>query len=115
MKHKVSLEEAIEKLEQEKEFPFTVLIKHGTMSVEYFAPKEADTQQPHLQDEIYVIASGKSVFFYGGKYVDCKQGDVLFVPAGIVHRFENFSEDFATWVIFYGVRGGEKSKSQTFF
>ena len=108
MKHKVSLEEAIEKLKQEKELPFTVLMKHGTMSIEYFAPIEKDTQQPHLQDEIYVIASGKSIFFYGGHYVDCKKNDILFVPAGMEHRFENFSADFATWVIFYGQRGGEK-------
>ena len=34
-------------------------------------------------------------------------GDMLFVPAGTVHRFEDFSDDFATWVIFYGPEGGE--------
>jgi hypothetical protein len=27
---------------------------------------------------------------------------VLFVPAGMIHHFEKFSDDFATWVIFYG-------------
>jgi quercetin dioxygenase-like cupin family protein len=37
-----------------------------------------------------------------------KQGDVLFVKAGIKHRFENFTDDFTTWVIFYGPDGGEK-------
>lgn len=36
------------------------------------------------------------------------RGDVLFAPAGIEHRFENFSDDFVTWVIFYGPVGGEK-------
>lgn len=115
MKHRVTIEDAIKKLKQEKELPFVQLMKHGTMSVEYFAPKNEDTQQPHLQDEIYIIASGKSVFYYGGKYTDCKQGDILFVPAGMEHYFENFSEDFATWVIFYGVRGGEKSDTKSFF
>jgi len=34
----------------------------------------------------------------------------LFVPAGIEHRFENFTSDFATWVIFYGKEGGEKNQ-----
>ena len=34
-------------------------------------------------------------------------GDVLFVPAGTVHRFEDFSADFATWIVFYGPEGGE--------
>jgi hypothetical protein len=32
---------------------------------------------------------------------------VLFVPAGHEHRFEDFTPDFATWVIFYGPDGGE--------
>jgi mannose-6-phosphate isomerase-like protein (cupin superfamily) len=36
-----------------------------------------------------------------------QQGDILFVPAGSVHRFINFTADFATWVIFYGPEGGE--------
>ena len=31
----------------------------------------------------------------------------MFVPAGVEHRFENFTEDFKTWVIFYGGDGGE--------
>jgi hypothetical protein len=34
---------------------------------------------------------------------------VLFVPAGMDHRFVNFSGDFAAWVIFYGPAGGEKA------
>jgi hypothetical protein len=34
-------------------------------------------------------------------------GELLFVPAGVVHRFEDFSDDFATWVMFYGPEGGE--------
>ena len=29
------------------------------------------------------------------------------VPAGVVHRFEDFTDDFATWGMFYGPEGGE--------
>jgi hypothetical protein len=32
---------------------------------------------------------------------------VFFTPAGWVHRFEDFSDDFATWVVFWGPKGGE--------
>jgi hypothetical protein len=35
-------------------------------------------------------------------------GDMLFVPARMEHRFEDFSDDFATWVMFYGPAGGER-------
>lgn len=104
---RVSLLDAIEQLKQEAKKPFTVLMKHGTMSVEYFAPHKIDTQEPHLQDELYVIARGHGFFNRDGENFECKAGDVLFVPAGMKHRFENFSDDFATWVIFYGPKGGE--------
>jgi mannose-6-phosphate isomerase-like protein (cupin superfamily) len=42
------------------------------------------------------------------KKVNFKAGDFLFVPAGIEHRFTNFTADFSTWVFFYGPKGGEK-------
>jgi len=107
MKFKISPKEANGKLMEDNEFPFVVVMKHGTMSLEYFAPVNTDTQTPHKQDEIYVIIKGDGFFFREGERVASKKGDVLFVPAGMGHRFENFSDDFATWVIFYGPDGGE--------
>jgi mannose-6-phosphate isomerase-like protein (cupin superfamily) len=37
-----------------------------------------------------------------------KPGDFLFVAAGVEHRFEKFTKDFATWVSFYGPVGVEQ-------
>lgn len=34
-------------------------------------------------------------------------GDFLFVSAGVVHRFVDFTEDLVVWVVFYGPEGGE--------
>ena len=34
-------------------------------------------------------------------------GTPLFVAAGVEHRFDDFSDDFETWVVFYGAEGGE--------
>jgi len=107
MKFYASIEDAIRQLEEEEQNRFTVLMKHGTMSLEYYSPKKVDPQTPHKQDEIYIIASGEGLFFRDGETIRCKTGDVLFVPAKMEHRFENFSNDFATWVIFYGNEGGE--------
>ena len=84
-------------------------MKNGSMSIEYFAPINIDTQQPHIQDEIYVVASGSSQFYRNGEVINCNKGDVIFVPAKMEHRFMNFTNDFATWVIFYGPDGGESS------
>jgi mannose-6-phosphate isomerase-like protein (cupin superfamily) len=109
MRFHISIEEAVQRLDKEVQNRFTVLMKHGTMSIEYYAPKNSDLQRPHQQDEIYIIASGNSIFFRDGESAQCKPGDILFVPAKMEHRFENFSDDFATWVIFYGKEGGEAS------
>lgn len=105
---KIGLEEAIAQLQMEEQHRFTTVMRYGTMSVEYYAPKIKDLQTPHLQDELYIIISGKSIFMRDDKQVRCMSGDVLFVPAGVKHRFENFTDDFATWVIFYGPEGGER-------
>lgn len=104
---KVGLEEAVAQLGIEAIHPFTTVMKHGNMSVEYFVPRIKDFQTPHSQDELYIIASGKAIFIREKEHISCMAGDVLFVPAGMIHRFEHFSDDFATWVIFYGPEGGE--------
>ena len=99
--------EALQKLNEKNEL-FLELFKHGTLSVEIYQPDKVDHQKPHERDEVYVIIAGSGDFFSDGKYVSFKAGDFLFVSAGIEHRFENFTDDFVTWVIFYGPNGGEK-------
>ncbi len=77
------------------------------MAVEFYRPNAVDPQTPHEQDELYVVVAGSGTFQRGGERVPFKAGDVLFVPAGMDHRFESFTRDFETWVIFYGPPGGE--------
>lgn len=87
--------------------PFADALRHGTMSVEVFAPRGKDTQAPHDQDERYFVVSGKAQFICGGNEVMAKNGDVLFVPAYAKHRFLDMTEDFVPRVVFWGPRGGE--------
>jgi mannose-6-phosphate isomerase-like protein (cupin superfamily) len=85
---------------------FVALLKRGDLSVELFAPHQVDTQQPHEQDEIYIVASGGGVFRRGAERVPFGPGDLLFVAAGVSHAFERFTDDFKTWVVFFGPKGG---------
>ena len=87
---------------------FTVAFKHGTMSVELYVPTGSDPQTPHTQDEIYFIQSGKGELVLNGVRHACAVGDAFFVAAGVEHRFENFSNDFITWAVFWGPQGGER-------
>ncbi len=83
------------------------VLKHGSMSLEIFAPKEQDFQTPHEQDELYFIVSGCGEFWLDGDTLPFAPGDVIFVPARVDHRFTTFTPDFVTWVLFYGPVGGE--------
>ena len=103
---KVSLAQAFEKLGKSAN-PFEQVMANGSMTVEIYKPQQVDLQQPHTQDELYIIISGSGNFYSDGNITNFKPLDVLFVPAGIQHRFENFTDDFATWVIFYGKQGEE--------
>jgi mannose-6-phosphate isomerase-like protein (cupin superfamily) len=86
---------------------WAALFQHGTLEVEIYAPRGTDPQNPHKKDEVYVVAHGMGEFVCGGERTKFAAGDLLFVPAGENHRFENFSDDFVAWVIFYGPEGGE--------
>jgi mannose-6-phosphate isomerase-like protein (cupin superfamily) len=83
------------------------VLLHGSLLVEYYAPRGRDIQTPHTRDEVYVVIHGSGWFLNGGERHPFGPGDVLFVPAGVVHRFEEFTDDFAVWVMFYGPEGGE--------
>jgi mannose-6-phosphate isomerase-like protein (cupin superfamily) len=75
--------------------------------VELYAPVERDPQTPHTRDEVYFVVSGSGDFVVAGERATFNPGDALFVAAGVEHRFENFTADFTTWVVFYGPSGGE--------
>ena len=83
------------------------IFSHGSLAVELYTPVAQDPQQPHTRDEIYFVTRGKGYFFDGERRHTVEAGTFLFVPAGHVHRFEDFSLDFVVWVAFYGPEGGE--------
>src|SRR5215831_8055949 len=83
------------------------IFSRGSLAVELYTPVERDPQKPHTRDEIYFVTRGTGFFFDGERRHEVKAGSFLFVPAGAVHRFEDFSSDFVVWVAFYGPEGGE--------
>jgi mannose-6-phosphate isomerase-like protein (cupin superfamily) len=78
------------------------------VSVLLFTPRVQDYQTPHSQDELYVIVRGKGTFVLEDKEIQFETGDALFVPARAAHRFVNFTDDLAAWVVFWGPHHGEK-------
>jgi mannose-6-phosphate isomerase-like protein (cupin superfamily) len=97
---RASLEEGIARLPGPAGERYATVIEHGALTVEIYAPRGADPQTPHTRDEVYVVMSGKGWFVNGPDRHRFGPGDVLFVPAGVVHRFEKFSEDLVVWAVF---------------
>lgn len=70
-----------------------VLFSHGSLEVEIYKPESVDLQTPHRRDEVYVIISGSGNFVSVESRQLFEAGEVLFVAAGVEHRFEEFTAD----------------------
>jgi mannose-6-phosphate isomerase-like protein (cupin superfamily) len=60
---------------------------------------EPDRQQPHDDDEVYVVLEGHGTLDIAGEQVDLRDGHAVFVPAGADHRFSGY-EQLSVLVIF---------------
>lgn len=101
--------DALRRLPQPDGSQSIVLFEHGTLQVKMYAPRGTDPQQPHDRDELYAVVRGSGKFFDGETRRPFEAGDLIFVEAHRPHRFEDFSDDLAVWVMFYGPPGGEQS------
>jgi mannose-6-phosphate isomerase-like protein (cupin superfamily) len=90
---------------------FGQIFSHGTLRLGLYEPRGNDPQHPHDQDEVYIVLAGTGWFVNGETRHPFGPGDALFVPAGVVHRFEDFSGDLSVWVVFYGPAGGEEDQA----
>lgn len=93
--------ELVDQLSAER--PFIELADFdGEVSIELYKPLGEDKQSPHTRDELYIVVSGTGRFTLGDEQFPFAPGDAIFVPALEPHKFSTFSDDFATWVIFFG-------------
>ena len=60
---------------------------------------EPDRQQPHADDEVYIVLEGTGRLEVEGEQTDLAEGDAVFVPAGADHRFTGY-EHLSVLVIF---------------
>ncbi|HEX8699708.1 MAG TPA: cupin domain-containing protein [Myxococcaceae bacterium] len=97
-------------------FATTMATGPGGMLSVLYVPEVEDLQGVHSQDEVYFVAQGAAAFLWGQASPGASRktvaaGDFLFVRRGIHHRFEELSDDFAVWVVFYGFLPKQDGKS----
>lgn len=75
-----------------------------SMGVYRLKAGQADEQQPHTVDEVYLVVSGKASFRAGGREQVVAPGSILFVERATEHRFVDISEDLTVLVFFRPAR-----------
>jgi mannose-6-phosphate isomerase-like protein (cupin superfamily) len=60
----------------------------------------ADPQSPHREDEVYLVVAGRASFRAGAEDHPVGPGTLIFVEAGLEHRFHSITEDLAVLVLF---------------
>lgn len=59
-----------------------------------------DPQQPHTEAEVYYIAGGRGMLRVGEENQEVTAGSIVFVEAGVEHRFHSITEDLNILVFF---------------
>lgn len=77
-------------------------LRERNMSVGLYAldAGDADPQSPHAQDEVYLVVSGRASITVGLETTEVARGSVVYVPAGVAHKFHHISEDLRVVVVF---------------
>jgi mannose-6-phosphate isomerase-like protein (cupin superfamily) len=97
---RITPEAALKKLAAAGGQRYVTLFNHGNLELEFYQPVGTDPQRPHTRDEVYFVISGSGWFVMDKERRRFGPGEVMYVPAGVPHRFEEFTDDFATWALF---------------
>ncbi len=60
----------------------------------------ADPQSPHGEDELYHVISGRARITVGDEHREVRAGSLVFVAAGVPHRFHDITERLQILVVF---------------
>jgi mannose-6-phosphate isomerase-like protein (cupin superfamily) len=71
-----------------------------------------DPQQPHGEDEVYYVVSGRARFRAGAEDRAVSAGATLFVAAGLEHRFHSIEEDLTVLVFFAPAEGTAAARAR---
>jgi mannose-6-phosphate isomerase-like protein (cupin superfamily) len=81
-----------------------------SLGVYHLRAGQADTQQPHTEDEVYYVVAGRSRFRAGGEERAVGPGTVIYVERSVEHRFYDITEDL-TVLVFFAPPEGSLSRS----
>ncbi|HII40814.1 MAG TPA: cupin domain-containing protein [Thermoplasmata archaeon] len=88
-------------------------VREPAMSVGLYVLRAsaADLQSPHTEDEVYVVQRGRARIRLGEADRPVVPGSVIYVPAGLEHRFHDIVEDLEALVLFAPAEGTQSRGS----
>jgi mannose-6-phosphate isomerase-like protein (cupin superfamily) len=77
-------------------------LRASTLSLGLYALQagQDDPQKPHAEDEVYYVVEGKGAMQVGTESRPVGPGSIVFVGAGVEHRFHTITEDLSILVFF---------------
>ena len=77
-------------------------LRHPSMSLGVYALPvgTGDPQEPHSEDEVYFVQSGRAQIRINEEDFDVKSGSIIFVGKQVPHRFHSITEDLKVLVFF---------------
>lgn len=71
-----------------------------SMTIAFWPAGGEDPQEPHAEDEVYYVASGRGRIRVAGEDSDVHAGSVVYVAAGVEHHFHSVEDDLEV-VVFW--------------
>jgi mannose-6-phosphate isomerase-like protein (cupin superfamily) len=95
------------------ERPYLEFISVPDLSVGLYvlAVGQPDLQQPHSEDEVYYVVSGRGRITVGDEVRDVRAGSIVFVAAAVPHHFHDIVEDL-TLLVAFGPAEGSRAVSE---
>jgi mannose-6-phosphate isomerase-like protein (cupin superfamily) len=93
--------------------PYLEFITAPNLSVGLYvlAAGQPDLQQPHTEDEVYYVVSGRGRITVGDGVRDVQPGSIVFVAATVPHRFHDIVEDLTLFVAFGPAEGSRATRA----
>ena len=87
--------------------PYLEFISVPDLSVGLYVlgPGQPDLQRPHTEDEVYYVVAGSGQISVGDEVRDVQAGSIVFVPAGVAHRFHDITQELTLLVVFGPAEG----------
>jgi mannose-6-phosphate isomerase-like protein (cupin superfamily) len=90
--HQIVIEDAKARLREHGGYEIVHESPGLELGVYVLVAPEPDRQQPHVDDEVYVVLEGRGTLEVEGEHFELHEGDSVFVPAGAEHQFTGYEE-----------------------